>query len=251
MAAMIAVSDVSKRYGDLLALDRLTFEVEEGEVVCLLGPSGCGKSTCLGIVAGFERASTGSVHVGGHPVTGPGYDRSMVFQSPALMPWKPVWENVVLGPRCRGEKGYEERALELLSTVGLSDFRKHYPYQLSGGMRQRAAIARALVNNPAVLLMDEPFGALDAQTRLAMQELLLKIHQEYRSTILFITHDVDEALFLGDRVLIMSARPGRLDSTLTVPFGRPRSYTLLTSPEFAKLKGDVLERVHSTAMSTS
>lgn len=241
---MIAFSGISKQYGRVQALDQLSFDILPGEILCLLGPSGCGKSTCLTLAAGFELPSTGQVLVRGTPVTGPGHDRSVVFQSPALMPWKTVWNNVVLGPRCRGERDYEGRATEMLSTVRLSEFRDHYPYQLSGGMMQRAAIARALLNNAEILLMDEPFGALDAQTRLAMQEMLLDIQERYRSTILFITHDVDEAIFLGDRVLIMSGRPGRIVETIEVSFNRPRSYGLLTTPGFAELKHHVLDLVH-------
>jgi len=251
----IKVDSVSKRYeaaaggpGAVHALEGVNFEVNEHEVLCLLGPSGCGKSTILNIIAGFDTPSTGQAYVDGQPVVGPGADRAVVFQSPALFPWLTVADNVAFpllyGRRARHEL-IEQRTTEYIGAVGLKEFERHYPYQLSGGMRQRVALARALIGDPAVLLLDEPFGALDAQTRLAMHELLQSIWLKYRPTVLFITHDVEEAIFLADRVLVMSARPGRIAAQFGVTIERPRSFEVLTSSGFVDLKKRILALVHS------
>ncbi len=243
-APKIRVADLTKRFGDILALDRVSFDVAAGEIVCLLGPSGCGKSTCLHIIAGFDRPTEGVVEVDGQPIRRPGPERSVVFQTDALFPWMTVWENVTLGPRTRKLFGIDRDAKAMLEEVGLSGFGDRYPYELSGGMRQRVAIARALLNRPDVLLMDEPFGALDAQTRLSMQELILSISARHKPTILFVTHDIDEALFLGHRVLVMSARPGRIAQVFPIEAAQPRRYDFLTSSAFNEKKKAILDLFH-------
>ena len=232
--------------GSTLALDNVSLHLDREEIVALVGPSGCGKSTVLNIVAGFLTPTSGQVRLDGRPLSGVGPDRLVVFQSPALFPWLNVEENVSFGPRMRGapRSAYRSLCEQIIEDVGLTRFRAHYPYQLSGGMRQRAQIARALVNEPEVLLLDEPFGALDAQTRLEMQEMLLRIWAHYHSTILFITHDVDEALFLADRTYVMSAQPGRIDREIHIPFSRPRSYDVMADERFVRLKAEILKSLH-------
>jgi NitT/TauT family transport system ATP-binding protein len=227
------------------ALDKVELDVKPGEFIALLGPSGCGKSTLLNLVAGFEKASGGSLTVDGKAVDKPGPDRGVVFQEAALFPWLSVWENVVFGPKTQGlpASSYEARAHEMLRIVGLSDFKNHLPVQLSGGMRQRVGIARILTMGSKVLLMDEPFGALDAQTRLSMQELLLTVWQQLKPTIVFVTHDIDEALFLADTVYVMSARPGRIQARITVPLSRPRTIEDTTSENFNAMKREILKQI--------
>jgi NitT/TauT family transport system ATP-binding protein len=227
------------------ALDKIDLEVNAGEFVALLGPSGCGKSTLLNLVAGFEHPSAGSLLVGGNPVERPGPDRGVVFQEAALFPWLSVWDNVIFGPRTQGmaPKDYEERAHDMLRIVGLQDFKNHLPVQLSGGMRQRVGIARILTLGSKVLLMDEPFGALDAQTRLTMQELLLSVWQQLKPTIVFVTHDIDEALFLADTIYVMSARPGRIQARLNVALKRPRTIEDTTSEAFNAMKREILKQI--------
>lgn len=229
-----------------VALSSVDLHIGEHEIVALVGPSGCGKSTILNIIAGFVQPTQGQVLLDGEPLSGIGPQRLVVFQSPALFPWLTVHDNVTFGPRMRGEPAAEYRALaeKIIADVGLAKFALHYPYQLSGGMRQRAQIARALINRPELLLLDEPFGALDAQTRLEMQEMLLRIWEQYRATILFITHDVEEALFLSDRTYVMSAHPGRVQTEIRVPFERPRQYSLVGQRTFAELKAEILDRLH-------
>ena len=228
------------------ALDRVSAEIHDQEIVCLLGPSGCGKSTLLDIIAGFEAPNQGTVSVSGQIVTHPGPDRAMVFQTPALLPWFTVIDNITLGVKCRGmpRDQFSRAAAEYITAIGLQGFEHHYPYQLSGGMRQRVSIARALLGQPEVLLLDEPFGALDAQTRLTMQELLLGIWDKFRPTIVFVTHDVEEAVFLASRVLVMSARPGRIREEVVVPIPRPRTFNVLTSEAFVATKKRLLDLVH-------
>ncbi|MCD6679429.1 MAG: ABC transporter ATP-binding protein [Burkholderiaceae bacterium] len=248
----IVLKGVTKTYpstardaSDVTAVDNVDFAISDCDIVCLVGPSGCGKSTVLNMIAGFEQPTSGQITVGSTAVSGAGPDRMVVFQSPALFGWMTVYENVVFGPKKQGvpRSRYEADAQRFIDAVGLTEFASHYPYQLSGGMRQRVQIARALVNRPEVLLMDEPFGALDFQTRLLMQELLLKVWSEFRPTIMFITHDVDEAIFLGDRVYVMSRRPGRLKEQVDVPFPKPRSMSVLTDPAFIALKERVLQSI--------
>ena len=255
MASKIIFNHVAKEFqpargGPLVtALDGLSLTVEDRSFVCLVGPSGCGKSTLLNLVAGFETPSRGSVTLEGKPISGPGPDRGVVFQEAALFPWLTVMANVCYGPRRRGVKRsvYLPAAEALLNEVGLHRFAESYPNELSGGMRQRVAIARALVNEPKVLLLDEPFGALDAQTRSLMQELLLKIWEQDQRTVLFVTHDVDEAVFMADRVIVMSRPPGRILADVLVTLPRSRSFEMLTSGEFAVLKRDVLALVRQEA----
>jgi NitT/TauT family transport system ATP-binding protein len=229
-----------------LALDRLDIEIKTSEIISVLGPTGCGKSSTLNIIAGFELPSAGSVLVDREEVTGPGPDRAVVFQQPALFPWLSVFDNITLGVKCRGvvRDEYSGRAAHLIKEVGLAGFEGHYPYQLSGGMQQRVQIARALISEPQVLLMDEPFGALDSQTRILMQELLLQLWLEHLPTVFFITHDVAEAIFISDRVLLMSKRPGRVKLTVEIHTPKPRTAEFLTSPEFIDLQRELLHAMH-------
>lgn len=235
------------------AIQDVSLTIEPSEFVCVLGPSGCGKSTLLGALAGHIRPSKGRLSVDDAPITGPHPERGIVFQHHTLFPWKSVRDNVAFGPKMRGIKRAERRRMadEILNLVGLGDFSGRYPKQLSGGMQQRVEIARVLVNRPRLLLMDEPFSALDALTRLKMQELLLDIWERVRTTILFVTHDIDEALFLADRIIVMSPRPGRILEEIRVPFDRPRATDIVAFPEFGRLKRHCLEllRVESGAAS--
>ena len=254
MTKKIVVEAVSKVFEadagkPVPAVRDISFSVGDDEIVCLLGPSGCGKTTVLNMIAGFERPSTGRVLTNATEVSGPGPDRVVVFQSPALFPWLTVLDNIIFGPRHHGVPHAKclDIAREIIHAIGLSGFEGRYPYQLSGGMRQRVALGRALVNRPQALLLDEPFGALDAQTRLRMQELLLAIWEKYRFAVVFITHDVEEAIFLADRILVFTRRPGCVKAEIGVDIQRPRSYEVLTSPEFVRLKRGVLDLVHSEA----
>jgi NitT/TauT family transport system ATP-binding protein len=240
----------TRRGETITALDGISFDVPDREFAVLVGTSGCGKSTILRLVAGLLRPTEGRVLVDGRPIAGPGADRGMVFQSYTLFPWLTIRQNVEFGPRLRGTPPAERAALarRYLAQVGLAGFEGVYPRELSGGMMQRVAIARALANDPAVLLMDEPFGALDAQTRALMGELLLEVWEKAAKTVLFVTHDIDEALFLGDRVLVMTARPGRIREEIRVPLPRPRHADLLTAPEFVALKRRVMDLIREEAL---
>lgn len=249
--ANLFVDCVSKSFprpdgGDALrVLEDIQLNIKGGEFVSILGPSGCGKSTFLDIVAGFEAADRGDVIYGGEPVREPSPERAVVFQSPVLFPWLKVQDNISYGLKRRGENktNTEELSHKYLQAVGLESFENYYPCQLSGGMQQRVALARALALNPCVLLMDEPFAALDAQTRLSMQQLLLNLWEEQRPTVVFVTHDVEEALFMSDRVYIMSKRPGRIIEEIQVPFERPRMMPLIGSQDFSMLKNQILNRL--------
>jgi NitT/TauT family transport system ATP-binding protein len=223
----------------VLALDGVDLTVRPQEFVCLLGPSGCGKTTLLKAIAGLLTLDEGELRIDGHAVTGPGPDRAMVFQDFALLPWADAITNVAFGLELRGvPKGTrEQRALELLGAVGLEGFERHYPRQLSGGMQQRVGLARALAMDPKILLMDEPFGALDAQTRRLLQEDLLALLDRTSKTVVFVTHSTDEAVRLGDRVVLMTPRPGRVHSSVEVELPRPRPPDLDEVPRFAELKG--------------
>jgi NitT/TauT family transport system ATP-binding protein len=229
------------------AVEETSIRVEPGEFVCILGPSGCGKSTLLNTVAGYVKPNRGEVRVDGDLVTKPGPDRGMVFQQYSLFPWKTVKENVAFGPKIAGRDA-EPIANTFLDMVGLSRFANRYPAELSGGMQQRVGIARALANYPRVLLMDEPFGALDAQTRVMMQENLLKIWSDFGTTVLFVTHDIDEAIFLADRVLIMSASPGRIIADLLVELPRPRLPELSAEPAFVELKRKCIAQIRAESV---
>ena len=234
------------------AVQDVSLSIAPGEFVCVLGPSGCGKSTLLGALAGHWTPSRGSIHVDGAPVAGPHPDRGLVFQQHTLFPWKKVLDNVAFGLKMQGvgRRERRERARELLGLVGLAGFEDRYPIQLSGGMQQRVEIARVLINHPRVMLMDEPFGALDAQTRLKMQELLLDVWARVNTTIIFITHDIDEALFLADRILVMSPRPGRIIDEIRLDFARPRHPDVMTSNHFTRLKRHCLDLLHPQASIT-
>ncbi len=238
----ITVRDVTLRYGGkqpVLALDRLSLDVRPNEFAVIVGPSGCGKSSLLYLIAGLEDRTSGSISVDGAEVQGPGADRGMVFQSYTLFPWLTVAENVAYGPKRRGVND-PAAVTRYLEEVGLGGFAGHYPSQLSGGMKQRVAIARALANDPAVLLMDEPFGALDSQTRHAMQRLLLRVWDHSKKTVLFVTHDIEEAILLADRVFVMSGRPGQIRKVLTVDFARPRHEDLVLDPAFIAMKREIM-----------
>jgi NitT/TauT family transport system ATP-binding protein len=224
----IVVDSLFKRYGtdhaSVDALQNISLTIEDGQFVSLLGPSGCGKSTLLKIIAGLIPATAGQVIIDGRPVSRPGPERAVVFQDYALFPWMTVRDNVEFGLEARGLKGPERRKIseELLGVVGLRDFAAKYPHHLSGGMRQRVSIARALAVNPSILLMDEPFGALDAQTRQSLQDELLRLWREYRKSVVFVTHSIEEAIYLSDRVVVMTARPGRIKAVVSIDDPRPR-----------------------------
>ncbi len=236
--------------GPHIAVQSADLTVRPGEFLCLLGPSGCGKSTLMNTVAGFVKPSRGEVTVDGKPVTQPGPDRGMVFQQHSLFPWKTVMENVAFGPLMAGTSRREADSIArtFLSLVGLAAFENAYPNTLSGGMQQRVGIARALANYPSVLLMDEPFGALDAQTRTMMQENLLEIWSEFHNTVVFVTHDIDEAVFLSDRIVVMSATPGRIIADIPVELPRPREQSLITTPEFMELKRQCLDLIRQETL---
>ncbi len=228
-----------------LALQPTNLEVEHNDFITVLGPSGCGKSTLLRIVAGLDTPTVGQVLLDGQPVTGPGADRGMVFQSYTLFPWLTVRENICFGLKQKGMPAAEqaEIAARFIAEVGLTGFESHHPKQLSGGMQQRVALARALANDPKILLLDEPFGALDNQTRALMQELLLSIWELHKKTVLFVTHDIDEAIFMANRCAVFSARPGRIKNELRIALPYPRHYTVKTTPRFSELKAQVTEDI--------
>lgn len=252
----LKIQDISKVFetkkGKVTALEKTSFNVEKSEFVTILGPSGCGKSTLLRIIAGLVEPSSGKVILDEKEITGPSADRGMVFQSYTLFPWLTVQENIEFGLVEKGikKKEREEISRHYIDLVGLNGFESHYPRSLSGGMKQRVAIARVLANDPEILLMDEPFGALDAQTRIIMQELLLKAWDESHKTILFVTHDVEEAIFLGDTVYVMTARPGKLKASLTVPLPPERTFDLKLAPEFLEMKQQIFELIREESFKT-
>jgi ABC-type nitrate/sulfonate/bicarbonate transport system ATPase subunit len=237
----------SRGGSEVIALNNLSMTILDKQFAVIVGPSGCGKSSLLDIIAGLKEPSGGKCRLDGSMISGPGRERGMVFQNYSLFPWLTVLKNVEFGPGLRGvsHKESNERARHYVHAVGLSSFENAYPNQLSGGMKQRVAIARALANDPEVILMDEPFGALDSQTRVVMQQLLLGIWEREQKTILFVTHDIDEALFLGEKVYVMSARPGRIIDTIAVEFAHPRSYELSTEPAFVELKRRIQHSLHA------
>jgi ABC-type nitrate/sulfonate/bicarbonate transport system ATPase subunit len=248
---ILTVRGVTKRFavgdGEIEALAPVDLAIPRGEFVCLIGASGCGKSTLLRIIAGFEEPTTGEVSIDGKVITGPGSDRGMVFQDYALFPWMTVKENISFGPRQRHlpREEIDKTTDEFVRMVGLERFADRYPNQLSGGMKQRVAIARVLANDANILLMDEPFGALDALTREQLQNELLQIWKRTGVTTIFVTHSVEEAVLLADRVLVMSAGPGRIDSDFRIHLARPRD---VSSPEFNALRRDVARRLTSHLM---
>lgn len=235
------------------ALEPTDLVIGNNDFVTILGPSGCGKSTLLRIVAGLDRPTSGRVTLDGREVTGPGADRGMVFQSYTLFPWLTVAQNIAFGLRERGMAESERLKLahEWCRRVGLKGFEKHFPKQLSGGMQQRTAIARVLANNPKIMLLDEPFGALDNQTRGLMQETLLEIWERERKTVMFVTHDIEESIFLASRVVVMSARPGRIKADIRVDLPYPRHYTVKTSPAFSDLKAQLTELIRVEAQTAT
>ncbi|WP_147821964.1 ABC transporter ATP-binding protein [Salidesulfovibrio onnuriiensis] len=247
----LSIQGLTKVFGGgdkaVTALDNVSLEIAEGEFTVVVGPSGCGKSTLLNIVAGLEHETSGQAVLGGRKITGPGADRGMVFQSYTLFPWLTVRENVEFGLRIKKMPKAEraEIARKYLRLVGLADFENALPKELSGGMKQRTAIARVLANSPDMLLMDEPFGALDAQTRLQLQDLLLDVWREEKATVLFITHDIDEAILLADTIHIMSRRPGRILESIPVAIARPRDHRVTLTPEFAAIKGQIMDLLWS------
>ncbi len=247
---ILAVRGVERRFDTTLALQATDLNVAQNEFITILGPSGCGKSTLLRIIAGLDHPTAGEVQLDGRRIEGPGADRGMVFQSYTLFPWLTVLDNVCFGLRERGLPRAQqvEEAQAFLAQVGLKAFANHYPKQLSGGMQQRTALARALANKPRMLLMDEPFGALDHQTRELMQELLLGLWEAQQQTVLFVTHDIDEAVFMASRVVVMSARPGRIKLDRPVPLPHPRHYSVKTKPAFAELKAELTEAVRTEVL---
>ncbi len=246
---MLLIEGVSKVFttgnSRVVALENINLRVSHREFAVIVGPSGCGKTTLLRMVAGLEQPTLGTITLNNREIDGPGADRGMVFQAYTLFPWLTVEDNVAFGPRLRKlpEKEIESIVDHYLKVTGLSGFRTLYPKALSGGMKQRVAIARALANDPDILLMDEPFGALDAQTRVVMQELLLQVWQEEQKTVLFITHDIDEAIFLADTVHVMTRQPGTIKKTIPVPLGRPRDHSTLLTPEFLALKKEIVDMI--------
>jgi NitT/TauT family transport system ATP-binding protein len=253
--ALLEVRSVSKSFGigplRQPVLDDCSFTLEAGRLTVLIGPSGCGKSTLVNILAGYERVDAGAVVLLGRPVRGPGIDRLVVFQETALFPWMTTYKNVAYGPRVQRSRSQTEiraDADRLLEKVGLREFSDKYPNQLSGGMQRRAELARAMINNPKIMMLDEPFRGLDAMTRELMQEYFLRLYEDRRQTVLFVTSEIDEAIFLADKLLIMSNGPGRIEKTITVALPRPRNPSLLTSTQYLKYKEEALEVLHAEAV---
>jgi NitT/TauT family transport system ATP-binding protein len=250
----VAIDAVGKVFGtgaeEFLAIDRIDLDIAANEFVSIVGTSGCGKSTLLNMVGGLAEPTFGDIRIDGKPVTGPGRDRGFVFQGYSLFEWLTVEGNIRFALEKSALSKADKAALvsDFIQSVGLSGFENAYPRQLSGGMRQRVAIARALVYKPSLLLMDEPFGALDAQTRGMMQELLLKVWEEHKVTVLFVTHDVEEAIFLADRVVVLASRPGRVKKVLPVRLERPRQFDIVTSPEFSALKREILADIREETL---
>lgn len=254
-AAETVVENVSKSYEAELqtrqVLDNCSFRLARGKLTVLIGPSGCGKSTLINIIAGYERPDAGTVVLDGRSVDGPGADRLVVFQETALFPWMTTFQNVAYGPRVQRRMAHDEleaRVVEVLERVGLGEFRDKYPKQLSGGMQRRAELARALINRPKLMLLDEPFRGLDAMTRELMQEYYLRLYEGSQQTTLFVTSEIDEALLLADTLLIMTNRPGRIAKVLDIALPRPREQKALTSEAYLRYKGDALEVLHTEAL---
>ncbi len=250
----IEIEDFGLRYktptGFTEAVTGVSLTVEPGEFVSIIGPSGCGKSTMLNALAGFLKPTSGSVRVDGKPVDGPGADRGMIFQQYSLFPWKTVRQNVEFGLKMKGVDAAERQrqARTLLGLAGLHQFEDHYPEALSGGMKQRVGIVRALATGPRILLLDEPFGALDAQTRLIMQQILTNMWQRLKISVLFVTHDIDEAIFLSDRVYVMTARPGSIKAEIAVPLARPREPAVIMSSEFLALRRGLMSLIREESL---
>lgn len=253
--ARVELRDVSKGYGDDWErheiIKNLSLDIAPGALTVVVGPSGCGKTTLVNLIAGFERPDSGEVLLNGRRITGPAKDRMVVFQETALIPWQTTFQNVVFGPKLRGDmkrKELRKKAEELLTKVGLADFMHKYPLQLSGGMQRRAELARALINQPQIMIMDEPFRGLDAMSRGLMQEFFLRLFEENRRTNLFVTSEIDEAIFLADRLVVLSNRPAQLRAVIDIHLPRPRHYQMLSSPEAFQYKRQALEILHQEAM---
>jgi len=251
----VELKNVSRGFGDEWdreeVIKNLTFEIKPGDLTCIVGPSGCGKSTIVNLVAGYDTPESGEILLNGSPVRGPGKDRMVVFQETALMPWQTTYDNVVFGPLLRGEgtrAEIDKEARRLLDRVGLGDFKKKYPSQLSGGMQRRAELARALINKPLLLIMDEPFRGLDAMSRPLMQEFFLRLFEENRRTNLFVTSEIEEAIFLADRLIVLSNRPAQVRAIIEIPLPRPRQFHMMNSPEVFEIKKQALEILHEEAM---
>lgn len=244
---VVSVEAMGKHFGGQQAIEDLSFEVRAGEFVAIVGPSGCGKSTTLRIVSGLAQPTSGTVRAHGSEVTRPIQNAAMVFQAPVLLPWRRTVENILLTAEMHGEAAgsHRERALQLARLAGLDGFERHYPHELSGGMQQRVSICRAMLLDPSLLLMDEPFGALDVMTREKMGFELQRIWSETRNTVLFVTHSISEAILLSDRILVMSARPGRVKAEIPVELGRPRSVETLTDPKFVALAVTVRQQIEA------
>jgi len=254
----LSIEHLSKRYWferedrEVLAVNDVSLAIEDGEFLAIVGPSGCGKTTLLNIVAGLLPYEDGTVSIDGKRVNGPGVDRAVVFQHSSLLPWRTIAGNVRYGMEMQrrfDEATMQERTDHFVKMVGLNGFEKHFPNELSGGMQQRVNLARALAADPKVLLMDEPFAALDAQTREFMQSELLKIWSQDRKTVLFITHQINEAVYLADRVAVMSARPGRLKGVFKIPFGRPRTLSLKRDPQFLEIEDSIWQLIEEESQS--
>ncbi len=252
--ARLVIDNVSKAYGEAWerqsVLEGLNAEIRPGELTVIIGPSGCGKSTLVNLLAGFEQPDTGQILLDSERVTGPSKEKMVVFQETALMPWQTTYENIIFGPKIRGEMSEAELKKEanaLLVKVGLQDFAHKYPLQLSGGMQRRAELARALINHPRLLIMDEPFRGLDAMSRGLMQEFFLKLFEENRRTNVFVTSEIDEAIFLADRLVILSNKPARVRATIDIALPRPRHYSMLKSPEAFAYKRDAMAILYEEA----
>lgn len=252
--SILSISNLSKQFSkeegsDLLAVDQFFMEIDQGEFICLLGPSGCGKTTVLRMIAGLEHPTGGEIRIKDRPVDGPGQDRGMVFQEFALLPWRTVRKNIEFGLEIQGIPSEKRKVISdtYIQLVGLKGFEDARPYELSGGMKQRVGIARALASNPEILLMDEPFGALDAQTRNLMQKELLRIWEETKKTVVFVTHSVDEAVFLSDRIVVMTNRPGKVKEIYPVSLPRPRDRG---HPDFINLRKRILDELEQQRQGT-
>jgi len=255
MSGQMEITSISKSFGvgplKQVVIEDCSFNLESGKLTVLIGPSGCGKTTLINLLAGYDTVDSGQITIDGKPVKSPGRERLVVFQEAALFPWMTTFENVTYGPLVRGEKNKKEverEAMELLRKVGLADFKNKYPIQLSGGMQRRAELIRALINTPKVMMMDEPFRGLDAMTRELMQEYYIRLFEENRLTNLFVTSELEEAIFLADRLIIMSNKPAKPREIMQIELPRPRDFKMLTSREYVRYKQDALEILHEEAM---
>lgn len=253
--ADVVIDGISKSYmiGPMReqVLEDCSLKLEAGKLTVLIGPSGCGKSTLINILAGYETADAGSMTIDGEPIKGPSSDRLVVFQETALFPWMTTWQNIIYGPevqRRRSRGDFEAEAVHLLDRVGLGEFRNKYPSQLSGGMQRRAELARAMINEPRLMLLDEPFRGLDAMTRELMQEYFVRLYEEKEQTVLFVTSEIDEAIFLADTLLLMSNKPGHIIQSIPVDLPRPRDPHVLTSSTYLRIKEQALEILHEEAL---